>query len=257
MKSCLVLASALVIFSVPLQAQIEDEFSDDLLPGLQSHVVRAQLVPLQKGSFSAGISAIVDHVYVQEGEQVEKGARLLSFDCDALAAGKKIAQAKIQSADARLKVNRELLKLNSVGPLEVQLNEAELQMAQGELDAVTARIKHCDLRAPFAGAITMRVVQPHQFVAEGEPLLELVSGADLEVRMLMPSSSLSWMSVDTEFSMLVEELNTPMTGKIVRVGGAVDPVSLTIQVFGRLHQDDVRLLPGMSGRVQFVNLEIE
>jgi membrane fusion protein (multidrug efflux system) len=100
-------------------------------------------------------------------------------------------------------------------------------------------------------------VEPHQFAAEGDPLLELVSRDALEVRMLMPSTSLSWLSVDTQFSMLVEELNAPMRGKIVRVGGAVDPVSLTVQVFGRLQQTDSRLLPGMSGRVQFVNLEFE
>jgi membrane fusion protein (multidrug efflux system) len=256
-KSCLVWASVLAILSAPLQAQRGDEFSDALLPGLQSNVVRAQLVPLHKGDFSAGISAIVAKVYVQEGQEVEKGAPLLSFDCDALEAGRKVAQAKVQRADAQLAVNRELLKLNSVGPLEVQLNEADLQMAQGELDGVTARIKHCDLRAPFTGAISMRAVEPHQFVAEGEPLLQLVSRDDLEVRMLMPSTSLSWLSVDTEFSMLVEELNAPMIGKIVRVGGAVDPVSLTVQVFGRLQQSDSRLLPGMSGRVQFVNLEFD
>jgi membrane fusion protein (multidrug efflux system) len=256
-KNCLALASLFVMFSVLSHAQGAEEFSDALLPGLQSNVVRAQLVPLRKGAFSAGISAIVDRVYVLEGEQVEKGTLLLSLDCDALDAGRTVAQARIQSADAKLTVNRELLKLNSVGPLEVQLNEAELQIAKGELDRVIASIKHCDLRAPFSGAITMRSVEAHQFVAEGDPLLELVSREQLEVRMLMPSTSLSWLRVDTQFSMLVEELNAPMTGKIVRVGGAVDPVSLTIQVFGRLQQSDSRLLPGMSGRVQFVNLEFK
>jgi membrane fusion protein (multidrug efflux system) len=256
-KSCLVLVSVLAIFSAPSRAQLDDEFSDELLPGLQSNVVRAQLVPLHKAAFSAGISAIVERVYVQEGQEVKKGTRLLSFDCDALEASRTVAQAKIQGADATLRVNRELVKLNSVGPLEVQLNEASLQMAQGELDTVAASIKHCNLRAPFAGAITMRSVEPHQFAAEGDPLLELVSRSELEVRMLMPSTSLSWLSVDTQFSMLVEELDAPMRGKIVRVGGAVDPVSLTVQVFGRLQQSDSRLLPGMSGRVQFVNLEFD
>ncbi len=246
-----------LLVSMPSMAQLDDEFGDEFLPGLQSNVVRAQLVPLQKGSFSAGIGAIIDTIHVQEGEQVDKGDPLLSFDCAALHAARDIAQAKISSASARLEVNQELLKLNSVGPLEIELNKSDLAMAEGERDSVVARLKHCNIEAPFAGAITMRAVQPYQFAAEGEPLLELVSREDLEVRMLMPSTSLSWLAVDTEFSMLVEELNAPMTGKIVRVGGAVDPVSLTVQVFGRLTQDDPRLLPGMSGRVQFVNLEFE
>lgn len=257
MNRSVVMASMLVVFSAFLQAQSEQEYSDDLLPGLQSNVVRAQLVPLQKAAFSAGISAIVDKIYVQEGEEVARGDRLLSFDCDRLAAAETIADAKLDQAEATLKVNTELLVLNSVGPLQVQLNQAELEVAQGELASVAAQLKHCDVKAPFDGAVTMRAVDQYQFVGEGEPLLELVSRRDLEVRMLMPSTSLSWLAIGSDFRMLVEELNSPMHGKIVRIGGAVDPVSLTVQVFGKLDEEDDRLLPGMSGRVQFVNVEFK
>ena len=257
MNRVLIIAATLFGLTSISQAQQDEEFSDELLPGLQSNVVRAQLVPLQKAAFSAGINAIVASVHVQEGETANKGSLLISLDCDALQASRDVAQARIQGAGARLKVNEELLRLNSVGPLEVELNEAELQMAKGELGAVQAQLKHCEIRAPFDGAVTLRAVDPHQFVAEGAPLLELVARSDLEVRMLMPSTSLSWLSQGTEFTMLVEEINVPMTGTIVRVGGAVDPVSLTVQVFGRLRQEDERLLPGMSGRVQFVNLEFD
>ena len=251
MKNKLVLVCTTLLFCGSVLAQPDDEF----LPGLQSNVVRAQLVPLQKAIVSAGISAILKTVDVQEGEHIDAGARLLSFDCDALHAAGDIVRAKVASATAVLKVNRQLLQLNSVGPLEVALNKAELAMAEGELASVTARLKHCIVEAPFDGVVTQRVVDPHQFVAEGESLLELVSRESLEARMLMPSTSLSWLSVGSGFSMLVEELNVPMRGRIVRIGGTVDPISLTIQAFGRLTEQDERLLPGMSGRVQFIDAE--
>lgn len=257
MNSNLLTFWVLAILPAAALAQFNDSFGDQELPGLQSNVVRAQLVPLEKGAFSAGINAIVERVYVQEGQYVEKGARLLSFDCDALDAARTMSEARVQRAEATLKVNQELLKLNSVGPIEIELNKADLKIAQGELNSVLSQVKHCEVRAPFAGAITRRSVEQHQFVAEGEPLLELVSRDELEVRMLMPSTSLSWLRAGSEFSMLVEELNSSMAGKITRVGGAVDPVSLTVSVFGKLDQGDTRLLPGMSGRVQFVNVELQ
>ncbi len=239
-------------------AQVDDEFGmDNTLPGLQTNVVRAQLAPLKKAVFSAGIAAIVQSVSVQEGEAVKAGQTLLNFDCDRIQASRSVAQARINSASATLKVNEELLRLNSVGPLEVELNRAELQVAKGELAAVRSQLKYCQLKAPFDGAITMRVVEPHQFVAEGETMLELVSKDSLEVRMLMPSTSLAWLREGASFSMLVEELNVAMPGKIVRIGGAVDPVSLTINVFGRLLEDDEGLLPGMSGQVEFTGVEFE
>ncbi len=257
MKNRLIALAALIAASSTAVAQSESEFDVDLLPGLQTNVVRAQLVPLRKSLFSAGISAILEGVAVQEGDIVKKGDLLLAFDCDRFDAAFGSAQAKVKGAEARLEVNRELVKLNSVGPLEVQLNEADLEAARGEVDAVRAQLKHCEIRAPFDGAVTSRMVEQYQFVEEGEDLLELVSRDQLEVRMLMPSTSLAWLKLGTNFTMFVEELDLAMPGEIVRIGGAVDPVSLTIPVFGRLEDSPPALLPGMSGRVQFVETGLE
>lgn len=248
-----VVLSALVTGAAVAQSQ--SEYGDDLLPGLQTNVVRAQLVPLRKGVFSAGISAIVEKIAVQEGDVVKKGDLLLAFDCDRIEAAHASATAKVSSAEARLEVNRELVKLNSVGPLEVKLNEADLEAAKGELASVNAQLKHCRVTAPFAGTVTGRVAEEYQFMEEGEELLELVSADQLEVRMLMPSTTLAWLKEGSRFEMLVEELGDYIPGKIVRVGGAVDPVSLTIPVFGRLDESPDGLLPGMSGRVEFLDME--
>jgi len=242
----------LLCWSAMATAQLsEEDFDDVRLPGLETNVVRAQLVPLNKGVFSAGIAAIVEQVAVQEGDLVKEGDLLLSFDCDQIEAARDTAAARVKSAEATLEVNRELVKLNSVGPLEVRLNEAELEGAKGELASVNAQLKNCEIRAPFDGAVTSRAVESFQFVEEGAALLELVSRNALEVRMLMPSTTLSWLEVGSGFTMYVEELELILPGKIVRIGGAVDPVSLTIPVFGTLSERDTALLPGMSGRVEF------
>ncbi len=249
---CLLAATSSLAISQP-----GSDFEADLLPGLQTNLVRAQLVPLRKSLFSAGVSAIVDRVTVQEGDTVKQGDLLLAFDCDRIEASYDTARARVKGAEAKLEVNRELVKLNSVGPLEVKLNEADLEAARGEMAAVQAQRQHCEIKAPFDGAVTSRVIEQYQFVEEGEDLLELVSRDKLEVRMLMPSTSLSWLELGSSFTMLVEELDRAMPGKIVRVGGAVDPVSLTIPVFGRLDESPSTLLPGMSGQVQFANPEFE
>ncbi|MEM0955670.1 MAG: efflux RND transporter periplasmic adaptor subunit [Pseudomonadota bacterium] len=238
-------------------AQSLDDFETDLLPGLETNIVRAQLVPLQKGVFSSGIGAIIAHMAVQEGDVVSEGDLLLSFDCDHIEAAQATAAAQVKSAEATLEVNRELVKLNSVGPLEVRLNEAELEAAKGELASVNAQLKHCEIRAPFDGAVTSRAAEAFQFVEEGGALLELVSKNSLEVRMLMPSTALSWLQEGSGFTMYVEELSLAMPGSIVRIGGAVDPVSLTIPIFGVLSESAPSLLPGMSGRVEFSPPELD
>ena len=186
---------------------------------------------------------------------MEKGSLLLAFDCDRIEAARASAAARVTSAEATLEVNRELVRLNSVGPLEVKLNEADLEAARGELASVNSQLKHCRVNAPFAGAVTSRVAEEYQYVEEGEEILELVSRDQLEVRMLMPSTTLSWLRKGSRFTMLVEELEVSISGEVVRVGGAVDPVSLTIPVFGVLDEAPRTLLPGMSGRVEFFGSE--
>lgn len=242
------------LLSAPGVAQPPAQSYDDMLG---DSGVRAQLVSLKKALFSAGISAIVERIPVQEGDLVEQGALLFAFDCDNLEAARQTAQARVDSARATLEVNQALVKLNSVGPLEVKLNEAELAVTLGELDQTRARLKHCEVRAPFAGAITRRVVESHQYVEEGAEVLELISRGQLEVRMLLPSTDLAWLRPGSGFSMLVEELDLEIAGEVVRIGGAVDPVSLTVPVFGRLVEQDTGLLPGMSGRVQFQAAELD
>ena len=69
--------------------------------------------------------------------------------------------------------------------------------------------------------------------------------------MLLPSTALAWLKTGSDFSMFVEELEQRMDGTVVRIGGAVDPVSLTVPVFGKLTERREQLLPGMSGQVQF------
>lgn len=249
-KSCKPLAIVLLL-ALPAIAQPSMPDDQGLLRQMDNSAVRAQLVPLKKGVFSAGISGIVQNIAVQEGDLVHEGDLLVAFDCADIEAARKTAQAKVDSATATLEVNRELVKLNSVGPLEVKLNEAELAVAEGQLDQARAKLKHCQVRAPFAGAITLRTVETHQFVEEGKEMLELVSRDELEVRMLLPSTALAWLKTGSDFSMFVEEIEQRMDGTVVRIGGAVDPVSLTVPVFGKLTERRVELLPGMSGQVQF------
>ena len=245
------------LLSLQVSAQSPRQYQGEVFRDVEGSVVRAQLVPLRKGVFSAGISAIVERIAVHEGDSVDKGGLLIAFDCDGIDAARKTAQARVDSAKATLDVNRELLKLNSVGPLEVKLNEAELAVSMGELDQTRAKLKHCEVRAPFAGTITLRAVEEHQFVEEGREMLELVSRDSLEVRMLLPSTDLAWLREGSSFDMFVEELGQSLPGEVVRIGGAVDPVSLTVPVFGRLVEQQEALLPGMSGRVQFDKAEPE
>ena len=213
--------------------------------------VRAQLVSVGKAVLSAGISSQVSKVKYVEGDTVKRNDVIVEFDCAPLEAQKKIYQSEQKVAEINLSVKQRLLELNNVGAQELALSQAELAKAMAQLEVIDVELKQCKIAAPFAGTIVKRAVEPFQFVNKGEPVLELISKDDLEVLLIAPSSWLKWLEPDAGFSMRVEEIGESFPGVVLRLGGRVDPVSQTILVYGKLTESSAKLLPGMSGDLQF------
>lgn len=211
--------------------------------------LKAQLIAGRYTVIASGISSQVKVVNARDGELIKPGRLLVSLDCEALQASFSIAKAHISAASARYKSLSRLEQLNSASPLEVQLAAAEKAMAEGELAAVRAQIKYCDIKAPYQARVVARMVQPYQFVEPGTKLLQIYDPRSLEVQFVAPSSRLKSLQGKLPFSIYIDELGLNLTGTIVRVGGKVDPVSQTVQVYGELDSHPDQLLEGMSGVV--------
>ncbi len=220
-------------------------------------VIRAQLIAKKQTVISAGITGKLEIVTGRAGDTVNAGNTLILFDCRSISAANDMAAAKVAGAKARYDSSVKLLQFNSVGPLEVDVLKAELDMAQAELKANQAELRHCDIKAPYKSLITKRYVHPHQFVNRGEPLLELYSPEELELHLVVPSHWLEWISLGAPFQFKVDETQQQFQGTVSRIGGAVDPVSQTVELFGTLNSNkpnnsqSIVLLPGMSGTAQF------
>ncbi|HMB48635.1 MAG TPA: HlyD family efflux transporter periplasmic adaptor subunit, partial [Afifellaceae bacterium] len=74
---------------------------------------------------------------------------------------------------------------------------------------------------------------------------------ELEIELLIPSRWLLWLEPDLRFEFSVDETGLKYAATVTRLGGAVDPVSQTIRVFGALEDRPPELLSGMSGTAIF------
>lgn len=213
--------------------------------------IRAQLRPKQHTTLSAGLPARITYLKVMQGETVKQGETLAKFDCRRLSADRQVIQARLRAAEAKQKINLRLLELQDISELELAESEAEVAIAKGELAGIRAVLGNCSIKAPFSGMVTEKLVQAHQHVAEGEPMLKLVDTKTLEVEMVLPSQWLSRLKTGDTFTLMLDELGQEIEAKVDRVVGEVDPVSQTVKVIGRLLSKHEQLLPGMSGTVSF------
>ncbi len=213
--------------------------------------IRAQFLPLQQSTLSAELSAKLSSLPFHEGDSVKAGQLLAAFDCSLAQAQLRKAQAAAQSARQTLKVNQRLAELGSISALEVDLAEGKLKEADAEIGAMRATLSKCKIHAPFAGSIAKQYVDPHEFVGQGKPILDLIDHQNLEIKLVVPSRWLSWLNKGSRFTVQVDELGRELPAVVTRLGSRIDPVSQSISVIAEPDGRYPELLPGMSGWASF------
>jgi membrane fusion protein, multidrug efflux system len=213
--------------------------------------VRAQVTSRQQTTLSAEISAKVLSLPVREGDSFNEGQQLIVFDCSILEAQRDKAKASADAAEETLKVNKRLSDLGSISTLELEQSAAKLREAQADFTAVSTMASKCTLSAPFAGRVAKLYIEAHQYMTPGKSIMDIIDTHHLEVRLIVPSTWLSWLKVGAAFTIHVDELSRSFQARVAAVNPRVDPVSQSVSLIGEIMKNDSQLLPGMSGWVTF------
>ena len=151
--------------------------------------------PMRQSTLSTKLMGTVLSVSVHEGEPVVEGQPLVRIDARDLtaregqvAAG--IAEAEAMQREAKAQAGRIRALYADSAATKSQLDAAEAGLARAdagvrsahaaaaELGAVSA---YAVIRAPFAGTITKRFVDPGAFAAPGAPLIAIQDGRQLRI----------------------------------------------------------------------------
>jgi membrane fusion protein, multidrug efflux system len=204
----------------------------------------------EEATIASRMTALITAMPLEAGQSFAKGQTLASFDCAQMHAQLAAAEASAAAYRKTYDTNVELDQYKAIGTAEVAVSKANLGKAEAEAQAIRAGEDQCRIAAPFAGTVVERIAHPHDVAAAGQPLMKIQGSGDLEVELIVPSNWLTWLKPGTPFDFAIDETGTAIQGRITQLGAAVDPVSKTLRVTGRV---DVRgtVLPGMSGTARF------
>jgi membrane fusion protein (multidrug efflux system) len=211
--------------------------------------IRAQLTPREYTTLSSEIAARIDRIATRVGEHFKQGDVLVEFDCVVPRAQMARADAVMQQSEKAVAINQRLLQLKSIGSLELEVSQAELAKAKADLAIARATVSKCTIAAPFPGVTAEQKAREFQYVAPGQPLLDVLDDHALEVELIAPSRWLSWLKIGSTFKVQIEETGHSYSAKVTRLGGRVDPVSQSIKVIGEITDPAPELMAGMSGQV--------
>ena len=187
MKNSLALALALLAGA----AHAAGATAPPARPPVQVHVVAAgaseaprwvpaSLAAARRATISTRLSASVSAVAVEEGAKVDAGkllVRLADEDVRAQLAAARTALANAVTHQGRIE---RLAAERAATQAELEQARAQRAQAAAAVSAAAASLAQLEIRAPFSGIVQARRVNAGDFVAPGQPLLEL-EGNELEV----------------------------------------------------------------------------
>ena len=189
----------------------------------------------------------VAQVRVEVGDRVARGQGLVELDRRSLEVQARQAEASLAQARASLGLARaqatrgeqllaeKLISSSNYDELQANLARAEAQLAsaEAERDSAALRLGFATLRAPEAGVISARNVQPGQVVAQGAELLRLIRDARLEWRAEVSETDLPRIRPGARVA-LRGPTGEAVEGRIRAVSPAIDPKSRTAVIYADL-----------------------
>ena len=209
------------------------------------------------------VSAYVDTVLVRPGDVVRRGQVIATLDCrNASASSKAVSmQARAIQAEQEAIAHEaarvaELEKGGFASPNEIERRaaasaskQAELMETEAKLQRATLEVGDCVLRAPFAGEIAERDIDPGAFVRPGTAIAKLVDRSTVRVIVDVPETDFFAVAPGTEVRLRVIATGASLTAKIARRAPAADASTRTVRVEIDLPDADDSIPVGTSADV--------
>ncbi len=188
-----------------------------------------------------------------EGERVRRGAALVTLD-DSI----NQAEVREKSANRRLAelaFNRaDSLVAKKAAPVELRDRAlAQLQAEDAGLELARARLAKTRLLAPFDGTIGLRSISVGDFVAVGQPLVNLVDIDPLKVDFRIGEVFLPDVIAGQAIAVTVDAFpGTTFVGEVFAIEPQVDVNGRAVVIRARLPNPDNKLRPGLFSRVSLI-----
>lgn len=188
----------------------------------------------------AGEGGIVTRVLVEPGDWVGAGQVLATVDrsvqtetAASLAAQVQVARADAALAEAELERAQSLVGRGFISKADLQRREAtrdsaraRVRQAQATLSETRARNARLDIRAPAAGLVLSRGVEPGQIVSSGSgTLFRVAMGGQLELRAQLPEADLARVRPGVPAEVTPVGSTESFKGEVWQVAPIVDPAS--------------------------------
>jgi RND family efflux transporter MFP subunit len=230
----------------------------------QTLAASGSLRAYNQAAVKARVAGEVRDVLVREGETVKAGQVLVRMDEADYRARVAQAEGALSAARGQLDIaakarenNRALLDRGFISKnaydtasSQYDIAQANVNAAQGGLDVSRKALGDTVIRAPIAGIVASRSVQPGEKVSADNKLLDVVDLSRMEMEVAVPTSDIIAIAPGQEVGVKFEGLAQLLPATVVRINPATQAGSRSIMTYLQLDNPQNRLRAGMFGEAR-------
>ena len=197
-------------------------------------------------TITAKVSETVQQVHFESGQQVARGAPLVTLSGQQQQAALASAEAALGEAEQLFLRQRQLVEQQLIARAALDAQRATRDAARAQVAQVRANLSDRVIRAPFAGVLGIRQVSPGALVTPGTPIATLDDVSRVFVDFPVPETELADVGPGQA---LVGRVATygerSIDGTVATVSTRLDSASRAATVRGDFPNADGALKPGM------------
>jgi RND family efflux transporter MFP subunit len=211
------------------------------------------------------VAGLVSRLHAREGDRVKRGEALVELRSEEIRLRLDAARGQLQEAEARLRLASSQLERSRGLFAEQIISQGELDDAVSESEAWTGRVsqlrsdvarleidlRRATVKAPFAGVVVREHTAEGEWLAIGDPAVEMVDLGDLEVTVEVPESYYSGLAAGGSAQVVFASLGDyEVSGEIRAVVPQANLQARTFPVKIGLDNSERRIGAGMLAQVR-------
>ena len=208
------------------------------------------IMPTRGVVVSAEVPGIVREIYFDSGQPVDEGELLVELDVDVDRAELDALQADRRLAEITRNRLSQIVSDNLGSRSDLDEAQAKLDRTEAEIAAKQAMIRKKSIRTPFAGELGIRIINPGQYLAPGDEIVQLVGLDPIYAEYSLPERYLSELHVGQKVTVKVQAYpDAVFEGSIHAISPSIQTASRSVRIRALIENADRRLRPGMFAEV--------
>jgi membrane fusion protein, multidrug efflux system len=207
------------------------------------------LAARREATLRAQVPGAVTATYADGGQAVGAGATLATIDAQTIRTQVESARSAVTNAQSSLGLaQREqsrlqaLFEAGAIAQRDVDVArrntvaaQSAVTQARSQLTAAQRQLAYTQVRAPFAGRVSEKLVGTGDIVQPGSAMYTIVDPSSLQLEALIPTEQLSMVKPGDLVEFRVNGVpDRTFSGAITRINPSVDPATRQVRVYAEI-----------------------